>query len=128
VVGQLGGFFALVAVVLAAVGLHGVLSYSVVRRTREIGVRVALGAPLWSVVRTVTADIATTVAMGLAAGLAGGFALARLVVSTLFEVKPGDFWSVALPLAILLLAGIAAALRPALRAARADPMEALRHE
>ena len=127
-VGQLGGFFALVAVVLAAVGLHGVLSYSVVRRTREIGVRVALGAPLWSVVRTVTADIATTVAMGLAAGLAGGFALARLVVSTLFEVKPSDFGSVALPLLCLLLACAASALPPALRAARTDPVEALRQQ
>ena len=124
----LGGFFALIAVVLAAVGLHGVLSYSVVRRTREIGVRVALGASFPVLVRMVTADIATTVALGIAAGLAGGFALSRLVASTLFEVKPSDFWSVALPLLCLLVACAASALPPALRAARIDPAEALRHQ
>jgi predicted permease len=124
----LGGFFGLIAVVLAAMGLHGVLSYSVVRRTHEIGVRVALGASFVAVVRMVTADIAVTVAIGLAAGLAGGFALARLVASTLFEVKPSDYWSVALPLACLLLACAASSLSPALRAARVDPAEALRQQ
>jgi predicted permease len=124
----LGGFFALVAVVLAAVGLHGVLSYSVVRRTREIGVRMALGASFGTVIRTIAADIALTLAAGLAAGLAGGFPLARLVTSTLFEVKPSDFASVALPLVCLLAACAASALPPALRAARIDPAEALREQ
>jgi putative ABC transport system permease protein len=124
----LGGFFGLIAVVLAAVGLHGVLSYSVVRRTREIGVRVALGAPFFAVVRMVTGDIALTVGIGLAAGLAGGLALARLVASTLFEVKPSDFASVALPLLCLLLACVVSALPPAMRAARVDPVEALRQQ
>ena len=124
----LGGFFALVAVVLAAVGLHGVLSYAVVRRTKEIGIRLALGAPVSSVVRTVTGDIAVAVALGVAGGLAGGLALARSLASLLFEVKASDFGSVALPLASLLLASAAAAIPPAMRAARVDPMEALRHE
>lgn len=124
----LGGFFALIAVVLAAVGLHGVLSYSVLRRTREIGVRVALGASLGEVVRMVTADIAVTVAIGLAAGLAGGIALSRIVASTLFEVKPSDFWSVALPLLFLLAACGLSALPTALRAGRVDPAEALRQQ
>ena len=124
----LGGFFALVAVVLAAVGLDGVLSYAVVRRTKEIGIRVALGAPVAGVIRTVTGDVAVAVAIGVAGGLAGGFALARSLASLLFEVKPSDFGSVAWPLASLLLASAAAAISPAMRAARVDPMEALRYE
>jgi predicted permease len=124
----LAGFFGLVAVVLAAVGLYGVLSYAVVRRTKEIGIRVALGASLAAVIRMVTGDIAVTVAVGVAGGLAGGLALARLAASLLFEVKPSDFASVALPLVSLLLASAAAAIPPALRAARVDPVEALRYE
>ena len=124
----LGGFFAVVAVLLAAVGLYGVLSYSVLRRTKEIGVRAALGAGVSNIVRMVTADIGLAVAVGVAVGLAGGFALSRYVSSLLFEVKPSDFWSVALPLACLLVAAAAAALPPALRAARVDPMVALRYE
>jgi predicted permease len=124
----LGGFFALVAVVLAAVGLHGVLSYAVGRRTKEIGIRVALGAPVASVIRVVAGDVAVAVAIGVAGGLAGGLALARLLASLLFEVKPSDFGSIALPLASLLLASAVAAIPPAMRAARVDPMEALRYE
>ena len=124
----LGGFFALVAVMLSAVGLYGVLGYSMVQRTKEIGIRMALGAPLFHVVRTVTEDVAVAIAVGITVGLAGGFASSRFVSSLLFEVKPSDFGSVALPLCFLLLASGLAAIRPALRSTRVDPMTALRYE
>jgi predicted permease len=124
----LSGFFAVVAVLLAAVGLYGVLSYAAVRRTKEIGIRVALGARQPRVVRLVISDMVLAMAMGLVAGMAGGLALARYVATLLFEVKPADFWSLALPLACLLLAFALAAVPPAVRVARVVPMVALRYE
>lgn len=124
----LAGFFALVALALAAVGLYGVLSYSVVRRTKEIGIRMALGARPSSVIGLVMKDVTSMTVLGLAAGLAGGITLARYIGSLLFEVKPADAESVALPLLCLLLASVLAALPPALRAARVEPTVALRVE
>jgi len=93
----LAGFFALAALALVGVGLYGVLSYSVVRRTKEIGIRMAQGARQSSVVRLVVREIATAAGVGIAAGLVLGRLLARPVESLLYEVKPGDFWSLALP-------------------------------
>ena len=124
----LAGFFAVVAVVLAAIGLYGVLSYSVVRRTKEIGYRVALGARQFGVVSPGHLGCDAGDRLGLGIGIAGGFALGRFVSSLLFEVKPSDFWSLALPLAGFLLASGLAALPPAFRAARVDPIVALREE
>ena len=124
----LAGFFALAALALAGVGLYGVLSYSVVRRTKEIGIRMALGARQASVVRLVIREITVAAAIGLAAGLVLGRLLARPVESLLYEVRPGDFWSLALPLALLLAAAALAAFRPALRADKVDPAIALRNE
>jgi ABC-type antimicrobial peptide transport system permease subunit len=108
--------------------LYGVLSYSVVRRTKEIGIRVALGARQLGVVRLVISDVMLVIAVGLGIGIAGGFALGRFVSSLLFEVKATDFWSLALPLVCFLLASALAALPPAFRAAHVDPIVALRHE
>jgi predicted permease len=124
----LAGFFALVAIALVAIGMYGVLSYSVVRRTKEIGIRVALGARQFGIVRLVTSEIMRTVAVGLAAGIAAGLTLSRFVTTHLFEVKPSGFWSLALPLACLLIGAGLAAVAPAFRAARIDPIVALREE
>ena len=124
----LSGFFALVGLVLTAVGLYGTLSYAVVLRTREIGIRVALGARAVGAVRSVLADTARTTVVGAACGLAGGLYAARYVESMLFEVATHDAWSLALPLATLLMAAFVAAVVPAWRAARVDPVIALRNE
>ena len=124
----LSGFFAIVGLVLAAVGLYGVLSYSVTQRTREIGIRVALGARQGGVVRMVLADAGRTTVLGAAAGLAAGLYLSRFLETLLFEVTPLGFWSLALPLGTLLVAALLASVLPALRAARVDPAVALRHE
>ncbi|SPE40035.1 membrane hypothetical protein [Candidatus Sulfopaludibacter sp. SbA3] len=124
----LATFFAAVALVLASVGLYGVLSYSVVRRRKEIGIRVALGAQRAIVMRLVASEIVLVTLAGLAVGLAGGWVLARLAATMLFSVKPSDTASLALPLGALLLAAALAALPPALRAAQVDPMAALREE
>jgi MacB-like periplasmic core domain/FtsX-like permease family len=124
----LGGFFAISAVVLAAVGLHGVISYSVVRRTQEIGIRMALGAQRLTVVRFVVTDVAALICLGLLAGMGAGMALVQYVAALLFEVKSTDLLSLAMPVACLLLASTVAALRPAVRAARVDPVVALRYE
>ncbi len=124
----LSGFFAVVGLVLAAVGLYGVLSYSVVQRTREIGIRVALGARQFGVIRTVLTDIGSAAAVGAVLGLGAGLYLSRFVRTLLFEVQPHDFWSLALPLVTLLLTASVAATLPAIRAARVDPVIALRYE
>jgi len=124
----LSGFFALVAVALATVGLYGVLSYSVSRRTREIGIRLALGARQASVIRLVFSEIALVTVVGLVVGFPGGNALARSISKLLYEVKPADVSSISLPLAALLAAAGIAGVRPALRAAGVDPAVALREE
>ncbi len=122
------GFFSLVAVLLAGVGLYGVINYAVVRRARELGIRVAMGARRSAIIRLIVSDTSIPVITGMALGLAGGIAMSHYLASQLFGVTPTDFWSVATPLACVLIAAVAAVVPPALRAARADPLIALRHE
>ncbi|HLJ48164.1 MAG TPA: ABC transporter permease [Bryobacteraceae bacterium] len=124
----LAGFFSVVALLLAGIGLYGVVNYSAVRRTREIGIRIALGATWGSVVRLMVYDTALAVGAGAVVGVACGLGLARYLASQVFDVKPTDFWSVAAPLACIFAAAAIAVLPPAMRAAGADPMTALRHE
>jgi putative ABC transport system permease protein len=108
--------------------LYGTLSYAVVQRRREIGIRVALGARAVGAVRSVLADTAGATLIGAACGLAGGLYGSRFVTTMLFEVAPLDVSSLALPLGVLVLAAVLAAAVPAWRAARVDPVIALRNE
>jgi putative ABC transport system permease protein len=120
------GLFALMALGLAAVGVHGVLSYGVARRTREIGVRLALGARPGRLRRTVLAEGLRLAAGGLLVGMAGAFALSRLLRLLLFGVTPTDPATFAGVAAVLLLVAALASYLPARRATRIDPCEALR--
>jgi predicted permease len=124
----LSGFFAALGLALAAVGLYGVSSYAVVRRTREIGIRLTLGARPAAVVRNVLGRLALAVAAGIAAGLAGGVYFARFVQALLFETEPVSAWGFGVPVLALLGVALAASWPPARRATRVDPAEALRFE
>jgi len=121
-------FFAVVALVLASVGLYGVLHYSVLQRRREIGIRIAVGARAASVARLVTAGIAAMVLIGAAAGLALGIASARLFESLFYQVKASDLPMLAFPSLALLAAALLAALPAVIRAVRIDPIAMLRVE
>ena len=124
----LAGFFSVVALLLAGVGLYGVINYAAVRRTREIGIRIALGARRGAVVRLMVSGATAPVIAGIVLGIAAGLGLARYLASQLYGVNPADFWSLAAPLACMLIAAVTAVLPPALRAASADPLIALRYE
>jgi putative ABC transport system permease protein len=100
----------------------------VVRRTREIGIRLALGAQPVRVIGLVLSEVGVLTIAGLLAGAAGAAFAARFITTLLFEVKPSDVWSTAVPLTCLLAACALSALVPALRAVRVDPTTALRSE
>ncbi len=125
---SLSWFFGIVALVLAAIGLYGVLNYSVTQQRREVGIRMALGARPAQVVRRIVTGAFGVVFLGLSLGLAGGVVCGRLIESLLFDIKATSPEAVALP--VLTLAGVAllAALFPAIRAVRIDPAETLRCE
>ncbi|HEU4618324.1 MAG TPA: FtsX-like permease family protein, partial [Gammaproteobacteria bacterium] len=123
----LAGFAAL-ALLLAAIGLYGVLSYSVARRTSEIGLRMALGAERASVVGSIVGNALLMAVFGLVLGLAASFALSRLLASFLFGVTPTDPATFAAAAAALVLVALLASYVPARRAAEVDPATALRTE
>jgi predicted permease len=126
--GHLLGLFAGLALALAAVGVYGVLSYAVTERTPEIGVRMALGAQPGLVLRLVISQGVARIAAGLGIGALLALVLARLMASLLYGVASSDPVTFSAVAVVLLGVGLAATWWPALRAARVDPMTALRHE
>ena len=122
------GVFAAAALLLAAVGIYGIMAYWVSRRTREIGLRIALGAESGQVLGLVLSRASVTIAAGLVAGLAGAFILTRFIESLLFDVKAADPLTFAGVALLLLSVALLATYIPARRATRVDPMVALRYE
>ena len=127
-VAQLAGFFGLTALVLASIGIYGVVSYAVTQRRGEIGIRMALGARIRRVVGMFLRETTWMLAAGVALGLGASMLATRAVSSLLFGVTPLDPATIVLGAVILVLAAVFAAYVPARRASRIDPMAALRHE
>ena len=122
------GVFAVLALMLAAIGIYGVISYAVVQRTHEIGIRAALGASAGTLVRLILRNGMALAAGGLALGFAGSLMLARVLESLLFGVTARDPATVSSAAAMLAAAAFLACYVPARRASKLDPLAALRHE
>ena len=126
--GLLFGSFAAIALLLAIVGVYGVISFTVARRTQEIGIRMALGADAPRVVRLVLRDALIPTVVGIAIGLAAAAAASQSFASLLYDIKPTDPVTYILASTTLAAVGLAAAFLPARRAARVDPMTVLKFE
>jgi ABC-type antimicrobial peptide transport system permease subunit len=120
--------FAVLAVLIACVGLYGTMAYSVARRTNELGLRMALGAQRPRLVWMVMREVLAMAAVGLAIGLPIAFATTKFVKAFLFGMKPNDPWALAGAAVLLLIAAAIAGYGPAYRASRVDPWNALRDE
>jgi putative ABC transport system permease protein len=127
-IASLSAFFGGLALLLAALGLYGVMSYSVRRRQNEIGIRMALGAEPGNVIRMVLLNVAVITALGIALGAAGAFGSGRFINSLLFNLAASDITMIAVTAATLATAAAVAGYLPARRAARIDPMTALRQD
>jgi ABC-type antimicrobial peptide transport system permease subunit len=125
---MLTSYFGAFAVLLACIGLYGLMSYAVTRRTAEIGLRIALGAHPSAVRRLIVCEGTIAMVAGAVVGLFGAFGVGRLVQSQLFGVQPYDPFALAGATTVLLAMAFAAAYIPARRASRIDPLTALRHE
>lgn len=124
----LASFFSIVALLLAAIGLYGLLHYLVLQRRREIGIRMAIGAQAGNIARVVAMDALSMVLVGAVAGLAIGLLSVRYLESLFYQVKPTDIGILAFPALAIFVAALLAAFPPLLRAVRVDPMVALRYE
>jgi len=120
--------FGVLATLLAMIGLYGVMAYSVTRRTREIGIRMALGALSSSVARMILREVAILVAIGIVIALPAAWVASRSIASQLYGLTPTDPTTIVLATVCLITVAAAAGLIPALRAARVNPIGALRHE
>jgi len=127
-VAGLSAAFGILATLLAVIGLYGVMAYLVGRRSREIGIRMALGAGSKRVIWMILREVVVLVAIGLAIGLAGALGLTRLVKAQLFGVTPWDPGIIALAMLSLSAVATFAGFVPALRASRTDPTHVLRYE
>jgi len=125
---RLGAAFAATALLLAALGIYGVVSYAVARRTNELGIRMALGAQAHQLYRMVLRQALAPVALGLVLGLAGAFAAGRVLASLLYQVSPRDPELLAAAALLLGAVGLAASFLPARRAVGMNPLDALRDE
>jgi ABC-type antimicrobial peptide transport system permease subunit len=125
---QACGLFGIVALILASVGLFGLMSYNVARRTPEMGIRMALGAQRVDVLQMVMRESLLLVAVGLVAGLALAAGSGPLITKMLFGLAPRDATTIGVSIAMLLAVSALAAYLPARRASRIDPMVALRYE
>ncbi len=120
--------FAIIGLVLAAIGVFGVMAYTVALRTNEIGIRMALGAQPANILQSVLGGVLMLVGIGAAIGLAASFALTRFLASQIWGVSPTDPWTFAAVIGIIAAVGLLACWLPARRAMRVDPMVALRYE